>query len=127
MKFLMIALGGGIGALLRYGISGLTYRFMDGGFPWGTLAVNLLGCFFIGFLWVIFERTILPPSGRDFIFIGLLGALTPFSTYGFETVNLLRDGEFRQALMNFALNNLLGVALVLAGMFLAAKLWVAFR
>jgi len=123
----MVAVGGCVGALLRYWISGLTYRFVDGGFPWGTLVVNLLGCFLIGFLWVIFERTIFPPNARDFLFIGLLGALTTFSTFGFETVNLLRDGEFVLALGNILLNNLLGIGLVLTGMALAGKLWITFR
>jgi len=127
LKLLMVAAGGCVGALLRYWISGWAYRVLDGGFPWGTLVVNILGCFLIGFLWVIFERTIFPPSARDFLFIGLLGALTTFSTFGFETVNLLRDGEVKIALMNVLTNNLLGIAMVLAGIFLAAKLWTIFR
>jgi len=127
MKIIMVAAGGCVGALLRYWISGLTYRVVDGGFPWGTLAVNLLGCFLMGFLWVVFERTIFPPEARDFLFIGLLGALTTFSTFGFETVNLLRDGEFVLALGNILMNNLLGIGFVLTGMALAGKLWAIFR
>ncbi len=122
MKYVMIALGGGVGAVLRYLISGIAHRFFGSTFPWGTLTVNLLGAFFIGFLWAIFEKTIVPVSARLFILVGLLGALTTFSTYSLETFNLLRDGEIRLALTNIFLNNFLSIALVFVGIGLAGLL-----
>lgn len=117
MNLLFIAAGGALGALLRYGVSGWVYRFTSGDFPWGTIAVNLSGCFLIGFLWESAQRVTISPEIRSLIFIGFLGAFTTFSTFGLETVNLLRDGEIRQALNNILLSNISGIALVFAGLF----------
>lgn len=115
-KLLWIAAGGGLGAVLRYGISGLTHRAFGPTFPWGTLAANLFGCFLIGVLWAIADRTVLLPGLRLFLFTGAIGALTTFSTYGLESVNLLRDGEVVLGLANILLSNVLGLALVAAGL-----------
>ncbi len=114
-KILIIALGGAIGATLRYGLSGIVYRYMDGVFPWGTLAVNLVGCFAIGFIWQLFEITTTSPNTRAFILIGILGAFTTFSTFGIESFALFREGEFRLAALNIILSNLLGILLVYLG------------
>ena len=114
-KLLWIAAGGSIGALLRYGISGLTYRFFSPSFPWGTLAANLTGCFLIGFLWSISERYTFPRDIRLFVFTGVIGALTTFSTYGLESINLVRDGEIFLGIANIAVSNALGLALVFCG------------
>ncbi len=115
VEVLLISLGGMIGALLRYGVSGLVHRFTEGIFPWGTLVVNLVGSFVIGILWAITERFTIPASFRVFVFVGVLGSFTTFSTYTLETVNLLRDGELKGAIANMVLNNLAGVVLVVAG------------
>ena len=112
---LYIAIGGAAGALLRYSVSGATYRYFDGSLPWGTLAVNLIGCFAIGFLWQIFEVVGSSPQSRAFIFIGILGSFTAFSTFGLESFNLLRDGQVGYALMNIIASNALGLGLVFAG------------
>lgn len=114
-KFLSIGIGGGIGAILRYTVSTFTYRFLDGIFPWGTLTVNFIGCFCIGFLWGLFERFVISPNMRLFIFVGILGGFTTFSSYGLETFNLLRDGESKMALLNVLSSNLLGIACVFGG------------
>ena len=127
MKLLMIAAGGGIGALLRYLISGIAYRLFGSTFPWGTLSVNLIGAFFIGFLWAIFEKTLVPANVRGFILVGVLGALTTFSTYSLESFNLLRDGEVRLALVNILVNNFFSIALVFAGIGLAGVLISSFK
>ncbi|MEQ9617986.1 MAG: fluoride efflux transporter CrcB [Deltaproteobacteria bacterium] len=119
-KFLFIALGGAAGALLRYSVSGASYKYMGGLLPCGTLVVNLAGCFAIGFLWQAFEFLTSSPNMRAFIFVGILGAFTTFSTYGLETYNLFREGELKYALLNIAASNILGLGLVFAG-FIAAR------
>ncbi len=114
-EILYIAIGGAAGAVARYIVSGVIYRFFGIEFPWGTLGVNLIGTFFIGFLWGIFERIVILPEMRVLIFIGFLGAFTTFSTYAFETLNLFREGEFRIAIFNILANNLVGIIFVFLG------------
>ena len=126
-RILIIAIGGAIGALLRYMVSGITHRHMGSNFPWGTLSVNLIGSFIIGFLWVPFERLAISPNLKMLVFIGILGAFTTFSTYSIETLNLLRDGEVRLALSNILLNNILGIALVFFGFISSRYLLNLFR
>lgn len=115
MKLFYIAFGGAIGALLRYAISGLPHRYFESIFPWGTLTVNLLGAFAIGFLWGAFERTTVSPSLKTFLFIGILGAFTTFSTYSLESINLLRDGEIKLALTNILVSNIGCIVLCFLG------------
>ncbi len=118
-KLLLIGAGGAAGALLRYALSGLAYRFLGETFPWGTLIVNVLGCFLIGLLWAVAERVPLSSTFHVFVFTGVLGAFTTFSTYGLETFNLLRDGEIILALGNFLASNVIGIGAVIAGFFIA--------
>ena len=118
-KLLLIGAGGAAGALLRYALSGLAYRFLGETFPWGTFIVNVVGCFVIGLLWAVVERTPISPALHVFVFTGVLGAFTTFSTYGLETFNLLRDGEIMLGLANFLASNLIGVGAVIAGFFIA--------
>ena len=127
MNLLYIALGGAIGALLRYGISGLPYRYLNGVFPWGTLSVNFLGSFAIGFLWGTFERFDISPNLRAFIFIGILGSFTTFSTYSLESFNLLRDGEIKLALSNILISNALCLSVVFLGFVMSRYLANLFR
>ena len=117
MRLGVIALGGAIGTLFRYIIGGLDYRFSSGVFPVSTLVVNITGSLLIGFLWGVFARYAVSPNIRLFIFIGILSGYTTFSTYSLETFNLLRDGEYKIALMNIALSNLLAVGFVFSGYF----------
>lgn len=113
-KLMLIASGGALGALLRYAVSGLALRLLGADFPWGTLCANLLGCFLIGLLWVLAERA--PhPQANLFLFTGLLGAFTTFSTYSLESIYLLRSGEVLRGLLNIAVSNGLGLVAVLAG------------
>jgi CrcB protein len=119
MKIIYLLTGGAIGTVGRYALSGLTYRYLEGTFPYGTLLVNLLGSLLIGFLWGIFETENMSPGIRNFIFIGLLGGFTTFSTYSLETLNLARDGELKLAMANILANNLGGLLLVIIGFIVA--------
>ncbi len=118
-NLIFIAVGGAIGALARYGISKYVNQVSSGAFPWGTLVVNFIGLFIIGFLFELFERTVVPSEIRSFLTIGFLGALTTFSTYGIETINLLRDGEYGLGLLNVVLSNVAGITLVVVGIIVA--------
>ena len=113
----LIAFGGMIGTLLRYGLSTFVYQRVNDIFPWGTLAVNLSGSLLIGIFYELFNLSVIPSDLRSLITIGFLGAYTTFSTYSLETVNLLHEGEIRLCLINIALNNVLGLLLVMSGMY----------
>lgn len=111
-----VALGGAVGALMRYGVSILTNKFWKESFPLSTLIINLSGCFVIGLLGGMVERTsTISAEMKLFLFIGILGAFTTFSTFGLETAVLFQRGEAKVALLNILLSNLLGIGLVFAG------------
>lgn len=119
MKFLLLGLGGGVGTILRYIVGGLDYKFSHGAFPIGTLVVNVTGSFIIGFLWGFFDRFVFPPNLRLFLFIGVLGGYTTFSTFSLETFNLMRNGEYLIALLNTLLSVILSIIAVFLGYFLS--------
>ena len=98
---MLIFLGGGIGAALRYWMQGLVYGRTGADFPYGTLVVNVLGCFVIGLLMISLEERFLAiPLLRLFLTIGILGGFTTFSSFSYETLALARDGESLRALVN---------------------------
>ena len=116
MKILLcIAGGGALGAVLRYGVSGLIERLHPGPIPWGTIGVNVIGSFLIGLLWDLFGRFEVSPEVQGFLRVGLLGAFTTFSTYALETAVLGRSGDWKMASVNVLASNLLCVAAVFAG------------
>ena len=116
LNLLSVGIGGFVGAIARYGLSGFVHRYHEGGFPYGTLVVNVLGCLAIGVLMSLVEdRQLFRPEMRSFLMIGLLGSFTTFSTLGYETFELLRDSEFRFAFMNVAANVVLGITAVAVG------------
>lgn len=119
IKLLFIGFGGAIGTIFRYLASGIDYKFSNGIFPVSTLAINLTGSFVIGLLWGFFEHLTISPSTRMFIFVGILGGFTTFSTFSLENFNLLRDGEVNIVVVNILLSNLGGILLVFAGFFLS--------
>jgi CrcB protein len=111
----LVAAGGALGALARFGLSTLVLAHASTVFPWGTLFVNWSGSFCIGVIAALFDLALIPPEWRGFITIGFLGAYTTFSTYSLETVNLLRDGEWRLATVYVVGSNVVGIGLVLLG------------
>lgn len=115
MQLISIAIGGATGALCRYGMSNGVYLLLGRGFPYGTLAVNILGSIIMGSAYVMMiERLDVSPELRAGITIGLLGAFTTFSTFSIETLNLLESGESIKA----GLNILLSVSLCISGCWL---------
>lgn len=115
MKLLWIAIGGACGSVSRYLVGGWLQP-ASGRFPWGTAAVNLIGCLLIGLLseW-LGERALLPAAWRLPLLVGFLGAFTTFSTFSYENVQLLGDGQALPALLNLLLQPACGVAGVWIG------------
>jgi CrcB protein len=127
LTLIYIAIGGAVGALLRYTVSGYTYKYLNGFLPWGTLAVNLIGCFAIGFLWNVFENIAYSPNTRALIFIGILGAFTTFSTFGLESFNLFKEGEIKFTVLNILVSNIAGIALVFIGYLISKYLFILLK
>jgi len=122
-KWLGLAAGGLLGTFARYFLAGAVHRFLGVTFPFGTLAVNLVGCFAIGFLAVLAEeKFLLGPGARVFLMIGFCGAFTTFSTFILETANLTKDGETFSALMNIVLSVILGFLFFRLGVMLSRVL-----
>lgn len=125
MKLLWIGLGGCAGSILRYLVAGWAQESSrSASFPYGTLAVNVLGCLAIGALSQLADaRGVFSAETRLFLFVGLLGGFTTFSTFGYETLNLARDGEMLAALLNVTANVVLCLLAVWAGRAGALALW----
>jgi CrcB protein len=124
-RLLLVGSGGFVGAVLRYAVGGwVQNRSGSGGFPYGTLTVNLVGCAVIGLLSYLAEsRGVFSPDAHQFIFIGMLGAFTTFSTFGSETAGLFRKGDDTAALVNVGAHLLLGLAMIWAGRAAGRLLW----
>ena len=122
-QILAIAGGGAIGAVLRFWMSIWVYGMLGRGFPYGTLAVNVLGSLLMGFLYVwLLERSSLSGEWRAFLLIGLLGAFTTFSSFSIETLNLVESGEWVKAVMNAFLSVLLCVVAAWVGLKIGRQL-----
>ena len=113
----LVGIGGFFGSLARYGLTIVVQRqFPASIFPWGTLAVNLLGCFLIGIVaGIVQEKQILSPAASVFILIGLLGGFTTYSTFAYEAFALLGEAEFFRASATVLLHVVAGIALVWLG------------
>jgi len=122
MGWLYVAVGGGLGALLRYGLSGWVQGWTAGPFPWGTMTVNVVGSLLLGFTVVWLETTTTSVEWRQFATIGLLGAFTTFSTFSYEAITLLRAGD-RWGATGYAAGSLAG-GLVGVGIGLALASWL---
>jgi len=125
VSILYAALGGAIGSVSRYLLGTWTQSLSQSiDFPYGTLTVNLIGCFVIGFLSQLAEsRGVFTPESRALVFIGILGGFTTFSSFGNDTINLLRDGETFNALANVGANVIVGLFLVWLGRSVAYWIW----
>lgn len=120
-KLWLVGLGGFLGSVLRYALGGWVGRMKAGWtFPIETLLINVAGCIVLGFLAGLAEsRGVFSGTTRAFLFIGLLGGFTTFSTYGYETFQLLRDGQWHSATLSTTLQVVLGIGGVWAGHSLA--------
>lgn len=117
-KIFLIALVGALGTLARYFLQGWIQRGLGGSFPWGTLIVNLSGCFLFGLIWAAAEeRFLISPEWRTVLLVGFLGALTTFSSFVFETGELLRDTQWRMVIVNVVAQNGLGLISFFLGLF----------
>jgi CrcB protein len=116
-EILLVGCGGFVGAVGRYLFGGWIHRlFRQADFPYGTLGVNLLGCLVIGLLaGLADQRELFGPDTRLFVFIGMLGAFTTFSTFSYETLALLRDGQTLSAFVNIVISVIAGLLLAFTG------------
>jgi CrcB protein len=118
MAYLWVAIGGALGSMARYGISGMIAAMTNGAFPYGTLVVNVTGAILIGFFATLSgpdSRFFIPASGRLFLMTGICGGYTTFSTFSLETYNLLRDGDWNAALANIGCSVILCLVAVWIG------------
>jgi CrcB protein len=122
-QLIVIAAGGAVGALMRYGMSNAVYAMLGRSFPYGTLAVNVFGSLLMGFLFVLLiERSTFDVLWRSAILIGGLGAFTTFSTFSIETLNLIENGSVTLALLNMLLSVALCIIAVWLGVAVARQM-----
>jgi CrcB protein len=124
VTYLWIAVGSGLGGMARYACSGLAAAWFGAAFPWGTLIINVLGSFVIGFFAALTGpdgRLMVPGDVRQFVMVGLCGGYTTFSSFSLQTLNLAQNGEMARAGLNIAAS----VALCLASVWLGAVLAAA--
>ena len=116
MNYLLVSIGAALGGMLRYWLSNYVYKFLPATFPYGTLAVNFIGSFILGFIiFFLDQKELISPGLRLFLTIGFCGGFTTFSTFSLETLNLFRDSEI---LLGFG-NILLSLLLCIGGIYIA--------
>jgi len=115
-RYLLVAVGGAVGAVLRYAVSGWVSQRLGVSFPWGTAVVNLTGSFLLGVLGVLVtERLVLPGPALTLLGVGVLGGYTTFSTWQYETLRMLENGSWVQGLVNLAGGTVAGLASMALG------------
>lgn len=125
LRILLVGLGGFIGSILRYLVSGYVQDWTHNAqFPFGTIVVNIVGCFVIGLLSQLAEAYgIFNAESRAFVVVGILGGFTTFSTFSNESINLFRDGQEVYALANISIQVILGLGAVILGRIAAGAIW----
>ena len=122
LKLLLIAAAGGLGALGRFGLTRGVHRLLGVTYPYGTFVVNVLGCGLFGLVFALTDRTFeMREDLQPIVLTGFMGAFTTFSTYAFETQQLVRDGTPGLAVANFLGQNALGMLALLGGMWLGTR------
>jgi CrcB protein len=116
VELLFISAGAALGAGMRFLVVSWLTAVSPGQYPWGTLTVNLVGCLAIGMAWGLSANYGWGTSVRTFLFVGVLGSFTTFSSFGLETINLVKSGALGQALSYIAVSNLGGFSLVWLGL-----------
>jgi fluoride exporter len=118
-NFILIAIGGALGSVSRWGCQRWIYQLHPHPFPFGTFAVNIVGSFLIGLFYAVSEKgNLMNSEWRLFLTTGFCGGFTTFSTFSFETLSLLKDGNYAYAILYVVLSVILGIAGVFAGMFI---------
>ncbi|MGD0566287.1 MAG: fluoride efflux transporter CrcB [Candidatus Goldiibacteriota bacterium] len=120
-NFILVIIGGAIGSVARFSLSTWVNQVMQTKsiFPYGTLAVNMIGSFLAGVVWGISTETTMKPETRIFLLVGFMGGFTTFSAYALESFNLFDNGEVKAAFMNILANNVFSLILVFAGVLTA--------
>jgi CrcB protein len=117
MKLLYFSLAGAFGTLVRYGVGSVVQSVAGIGFPWNTLVVNVTGCFLFGFVTSLSgEKMVIRLEAREVILVGFMGAYTTFSTFAFETGDMLEKGQYLWAGANLVAQNVVGIAFLLIGL-----------
>ena len=116
-EFALLAVAGAVGTIARYGLSSWIQRNSGLQFPWGTFAVNMIGCFLFGLIWSFGEnRSLLSRQTRFVLLTGFMGAFTTFSTFAFETAGLLRASQWALAAANSVGQLVMGILVIFAGL-----------
>lgn len=124
MTWLAVFLGGALGSVARHGVNVATARLLTTPTPWATATVNMIGSLVIGFLAgaLAAERLSMSPGTRAFVFVGILGGFTTFSSFMLDSLTLLQTGAPTRAVLNLAGQLIIGLVLTIGGYYLALRL-----